>query len=84
VTRARIGHQWSLSVKHVVQPKDQQVEEVAAQHVADAEIKGADAHCREGDDDLRQRGRNRHKQAPDKCFPEPCLSRQFGAQPRQP
>lgn len=79
VARAGIGHQWSLAVEHVIEPENQQVEQVTAQHVADPQIDRADADGRQRHHDLRQRRGDRDEEAPHECFPESGLPSQFCA-----
>ena len=82
--RVRRGQQRALPVKDVVEAQDEEVEQVAPQHVGDAEINRANTDSGHGDYDLRQRGRNGNEQTADKRFPESSLARELRAEPRQP
>ena len=57
VARVRHCQQRPLPVEHVVESQDEQIEEIAAEDVADAQIDRADAHGCERDDNFGQRRR---------------------------
>ena len=61
-----VSQQGALAVKKVVYGNDGDVEQVAAQQVANGHVERTQAQGRQGDGQLRQGGGHGHEQAADK------------------